>query len=236
MISRRLPETDVAKICVRPKAEQYGLLRGKRSFRPPHSLEPTRNNLASLLGVPVPMFPEETVSREEAITSLMSSIKNEADRKPNLLRARAILDLRDRYIQRAADATMRGHRVTVDNTIYLAHSIILELDNKPVIPFFDLRKSGHLTAKARDFVFSMNYHLLVNSMENFRDFGLVILNYWEEAGQNFGLTPHFFDGRPKYSFEELTDMVATTYSIWLEILDERRNQGEPDEGHGPLFG
>ena len=235
MTSRRLPETDIAKICVRPEGEQYKLLRNKRAFVPPHSLEPTRNYLSTLLGVPLPMFPEAKITREAALASLTSAIRRPKDRAPNLLRAEAILNFSERSVQRAAKETMSGHRVTVDNTIHLAHSIILELDSKPVIPFFDLRKSGHLTSQAREFVFSMNYHLIIDAMEEFRDFGLVILNYWEESPQNLGLSPYVFGGQPMFSYEELTDMVAKTYSIWLEVLEERKTKGEPNEGHGPLF-
>ena len=235
MTSRRLPETDIAKICVRPEREQYKLLKGKKSFRPPHSLEATRRNLAALVGVETPMFPGAKVDPKAALKALESSISKKEDLAPNILRAKAILEFRRRSLGRAASEPMRGHRVTVDNTIHLTHSLILEMDSKPVIPFFDLRKSGHLTADAREFVFAMNYHLLVDALEEFRDFGLVILNYWEESPQNFGLTPLVFSGVPKYSFEELTEMVARTYQIWLEVLDERKGGEEPDEGHGPLF-
>ncbi len=235
MTSRRLPETDIAKICVRPISEQYRLLRGKKSFRPPHSLEATRRNLASLIGVDTPMFPGKKVTPEEALTALERSISRQEDRVPNLLRAKSILQFRENSVQRAAEEHMRGHRVTLDNTINLTHSLLIEIDSKPTIPFFDLRKSGHLTADARDFVFAMNFHLLVDALEEFRDFGLVILNYWEDSASNFGITPIQFGGTPRYSFEELTDMVARTYRIWLEILEERKAKGEPDEGHGPLF-
>ena len=234
MTSRRLPETDIANISVLPERDQYARLKNKRAFRPPHSLEPTRRCLNSLFGVSTPMFPDATIAPEDAIKALRSSIKRDQDRAPNLLRARSILNFREACVTEAAAEAMRSHRISIDNSINLTHSLVVEINDRPQIPFIDLRKSGSLSKSARDFVFSMNYHLLIDANPDFAEFGLMILNYWEESASNFGLTPHWFNGVPKYSYEQLTDMIARTYQIWLDVLDERK-RSDPDEGIGPLF-
>ena len=80
----------------------------------------------------------------------------------------------------------------------------------------------------------MNYHLIIDAGEEFREFGLVILKYWEESQSNKGMTPYFFDGHPRFSYEQLTEMISLTHSIWMEILEGRKQEQADDDG--PLFG
>lgn len=235
MTSRRLPETDIANICHLSERDQLKRLRGKRSFVPPHSLDPVRRNLNPLFGVTSPMFPEKAIDEASALSALRGGCKKHQDIKPNLLRAEAILDFSRSSVEFAVEETFRSHRVTLDNQISLTHSLAIQIDSQPVIPFLDLRKSGALSSEARDVVFALNFHLIVDAFADFNDFGLVILNYWENSPQEKGLTPYFFNSRPKYTYEQLTNMIARTYEIWLEILDDRRRDSDANSDYGPLF-
>ena len=236
MTSRRLPETDIANICTLSEASQFVRLRSKRSFVPPHSLEATRRNMSSLFGVKIPIDIDEPQSDEKILFEFSNSIKRPRDRAPNVNRAEALLGFRRSCITEAVVEPLRSHRVSLDNSINLTHSLAVRIDKKGVIPFVDLRKSGHLSERGRDFVFAMNFHMIVDAIEDFSDFGLAILNYWEESKNNKGISPYLFSGTPRYTYEQLTDMIARTYQIWLEVLDERKKAWDEDENLGPLFG
>ncbi|WP_420862436.1 hypothetical protein [Algirhabdus cladophorae] len=236
MTSRRLPETDIANICTLPENEQRFRLSAKRSFVPPYSLEHTRRNLSSLFGVKSPLCPDVEVDDRKTVEALMRCCKKESEALANANRASAIIDFRDANVGKSVVGAMRSHRVTLDNSICLTHSLALEIGGKGYIPFLDLRKTGNLSSRARDFVFSMNYHLLIDSDPTYENFGLLVLNYWEKSSSENGLTPYFFDGNPKYSYDDLSNMIARTYEIWLDILAERKRQEPGKDTMGPLFG
>lgn len=235
MTKRRLPETDQCNICTLPEADQWVRLAGKKSFIPPHSLEAVRRNMQPLFGVNTAMFPDAEVEDDQAIAGLHRAIKKPRDLKPNLMRAEAIIDFRRSYVTGAISEAFPSHRISIDTKVQLTHSFAIETDQGRYIPFVDLRKSGSLSARGRDFLFAMNFHLIIDAMSDFEDFGLVILNYWEESALNKGFTPYFFDGKPKYSYDQLADMISRTNEIWNEILEGRR-RGDNDSGSaGPLF-
>lgn len=236
MTKPRLPEPDLANICGLTEKEQWTRLFAKRQFRPPYSLNPTRRNLAPLLGAAAPLFPGTGLSREQKLNGLTKSIKDIAELKANLLRAEAILDFVDERDSSAAPQELRSHRISIDYEVKLSHDLLIEIGGKRLVPFFDLRKSGRLTSRGRDFVFAMNFHMIIDADVDYTDYGLVIFDYWEHKDGSKGLTPYFFDGQPSYSFEQLTDMIATTHRIWLEVLESRKKRSGGEDDAGPLFG
>lgn len=230
----QLPQDDLANICTMPMRDQRPMLERKRSFVPPHSLNPVRNEVLALHGVRLTLFPDATVEDAAAIKAFLASMRREQDKLPNKLRAEAIIEFRRTFVQSAIEYPFRAHRITIDNSVSLTHSLAVESGGKGYIPYYDLRKSGKLTERARDFVFSMNFHLIVDALAEFREFGLIVLNYWEESANVKGLTPYFFTGRPRYSYEELTDMIARTHELWVEVQEERHHR-EAARDAGPLF-
>jgi hypothetical protein len=230
----QLPQDDLANICTMPWGDQRRMLERKRSFVPPHSLNPVRNEILALHGVRLSLFPEAGVDDGSAIRAFVSSMRRSQDKLPNKLRAEAIIEFRRSFVQNAVEYPFRVHRITIDNAISLTHSLAIESRGQGFIPYYDLRKSGKLTERARDFVFAMNFHLILDALSEFRQFGLIVLNYWEESANLKGLTPYVFNGRPRYTYEELTDMIARTHELWLEVLEERMHREAQDDA-GPLF-
>jgi hypothetical protein len=234
MMKNHLPPDDLANICTMQLKDQKRMLERKRSFKPPHSLNPVRNEMLALHGVRLGLFPDDVMDDKSAIKAFVASMNREQDRQPNKCRAEAIMQFRRSFVQSALEYPFRSHRITIDNSLSLTHSLALQSRGKGYIPYYDLRKSGKLTERARDFVFSMNFHLIIDALSEFREFGLMVLNYWEESANVKGITPYFFSGRPRYTYEELTDMIARTHELWLEVLEERKHR-EAGADAGPLF-
>lgn len=224
MTKLRLPNTDLANICTMSEKDQRGALERKRQFRPPHSLERTRQNLPTIMGA-VDTLPlgESELDRDRARQAFAASLK-EKDKHPNLLRFDALWDFRTQCISRCAKHSFGSHRISVESSINLSDPLLVEIDRKRYVPTSDLRKSGRLVQRARDFVFAMNYHLIIDQEIDFEDCGLVILDYWHDSDSNHGIKPYFFDGNPKYSYEDLTSMIAFTYNLWDEIVNEKRHR------------
>ena len=236
MTKRRLPNTDLANICTMPARDQRVALQRKRQFRPPHSLEPTRRNLRTIMGVAdaLPLEAEKS-DKARARSNFVDQLK-EKDKVPNGLRFDALWDFRCSAVSECSAQSYGAHRISVESSIRLTDPLLLRIDGQLFVPTSDLRKSGRLVQRARDFVFAMNYHLIIDQDADFAECGLVLLEYWHESDSNHGITPHFFDGTPKYTYDELTEMIAFTYKLWDEILDEQRQREESDgQDVGPLF-
>ncbi|MBQ2260603.1 MAG: hypothetical protein II336_04475 [Loktanella sp.] len=181
------------------------------------------------------MFPDVLTDDKRSLEGLKRAIRSPRDLVPNLRRAEAIIEFRKKSVSNSIGETFPSHSITIDNKVRLTHSFALEIDGRRVIPFVDLRKSGSLSSHAREFLFAMNFHLIVDTFSDFSDFGLVVLDYWEDSALSKGFTPHFFSGTPRYSYAELSDMIARTHSIWLEVLEGRKRGGEESGPIGPLF-
>lgn len=239
MTKRRLPETDLANIATLPRSEQKARLKLKRAFKPPYSLAAVRRNEGMLLGVEerldlgVPR-PEDSVLLEK----LASKLPDPSERAANLRRAKALIHLRKSLVQHASEENFRSYPLSLDSYIKLTDPLLLVIGSVAHIPSSDFRKSGRLTTRGRDFYFAMNYHLIIDADVDYRTAGLVLLDYWEEDNSNFGISPYFFGGRPRYSFEELSDMIKFTIDLWDEVLEEAKKAGSDEEESSdlPLFG
>lgn len=227
-----LPVTDVVNITCLPEHEQWKRLSAKRSFRPPHTLEPTRRNLASLLNAVLPMWGQCELDERKILLALEASCRSNEDKAANRLRAEALLQL-GKMLGGVEERGFRGHRLSVDVSLQATNSLIVEYQGRPAIPFFDLRKSGKLSSAGRETLFAMNYHLINQTYAEFRDYDLLIFKYWEESPSNKGFFPYVFNGMPAYSYEALDQRIRRTFEIWHAVLEGRKTQDA--EGEGTLF-
>lgn len=235
MSKRQLPVTDLANISTLPVEMQRKRLAAKREFAPPHSLEFTRRNLSMLFGVSDPLFPEHPrPSKSDVLENFLNCLpkggkRAQRDREANMLRAKAILDFSESSVSRAAKEPHRSFALAKGTFVRTADPFVLEVDGRACIPSTDLRKSGALTQNGLDFLFSMNFHMILDYDPEFSNFELVHLNYWQDKEGKCGITPQFHSGDPKYSYEELKAMIRQTISIWEELLDAKRRKSSDDD-------
>jgi hypothetical protein len=73
--------------------------------------------------------------------------------------------------------------------------------------------------------------------EDYAEVGFGIIKFGDSDGQRRPVTLHKDDGVKLFSLDELETMVATTYRIWREVLDEREADTRRKSGRtrGPLI-
>lgn len=235
MSKHQLPVTDLANIATLPLEAREARLHSKNNFIPPHSLEWTRRNIAMLLGVSDPLFPDyprppttEILKRFEAVLP-KGGKKAKQHRDQNMLRAKALLSFSEKSISRAAIEQHRAFVVAENTYVRTADPLIVEVDGRPCIPSTDLRKSGTLTNKGLDFVFSMNFHMIVDYDPAFSNFDLVHLKYWADKNGAVGITPTFTSGEPAYTYNELKTMIRETLDIWQAVVAGRRKASSAED-------
>ena len=232
MKTRPLPPTDLANIAVLRAEEQFERLMAKRDFVPPHSLEWTRRNLRVLMGAEGDLgLGLPILSFEELRKTARNTIKRSCDLTPNLKRCQAILEYSSKRRLVSREGVFGVHRVSADMSVAYAHSIVSFEGEQGFIPFFDLRKSGGLTSGARDFIFSMNFHLIIDADVDFADCGLRVIKYIDPVNASPFMRDEIFSGEPRYGYDELSAMIAQTYEIWSEVQDIRR-RADRDQGTG----
>ena len=101
--------------------------------------------------------------------------------------------------------------------------MVLAVDGAPHALFIDPRRSHGLGAAGRRFAFSMMHERIRNADEDFANVELGILQFGAPNKENGGRRPelHIAATQPLYSLDELELMVASTYRIWQEVLEER---------------
>ena len=81
----------------------------------------------------------------------------------------------------------------------------------------------------------MNYHLLIDAFEKYKNYQLAILKYSELANGRPFYREYLFDGTPLYSFEELSTMIVNTYALWDKVWAGKARAASNND-LGPLFG
>ncbi|MEO1745118.1 MAG: hypothetical protein AAFR13_01165 [Pseudomonadota bacterium] len=114
--------------------------------------------------------------------------------------------------------------------------MILAIDELPSAIFIDPRSTRGLTAEGRRFAFSMMHERIRAADEDFADVRLTIAQFGKPSD---GLRPvklETDEGIELYSREELEFMVASTYDMWREVLEEREREARRGAtGTGPLI-
>ena len=118
---------------------------------------------------------------------------------------------------------------------------VMVIDGRPMIPFFDPRRSRRLTNLGRRFVFSMMNEAIRVRDPDLSEVQLGIFQFEppidDDGVQRRVLRLYTDDGLTLLGFDELDEMISVTYSIWADVLAERgaetRRRGS--EFRGPLI-
>lgn len=114
--------------------------------------------------------------------------------------------------------------------------MILAIDEQASALFIEPRRTRGLTAEGRRFAFSMMHERIRAVDEDFAEVRLTIAQFGDPSGDRRAVRLHTDEGVELYSREELERMVASTYEMWREVLDEREREARGRAtGTGPLI-
>ncbi|MDO8875120.1 MAG: hypothetical protein Q8M24_03360 [Pseudolabrys sp.] len=236
---RSLPETDLARVALLPDEQKRIVLRGVRSFVPPHSLSPLRKVASalyaarpSLLELPKCTFSEiEAAIRRYCGTNLHWA-------EPNLSLAKLLFDYNEERQIKAVEWEFPIIPVGYGAKIKFWHDFYSIQDDVPVLSFLDPRLTDGLGLFGRTFVFSAMHHNV--AIGDFKGAKLEIVRFPLNKYTGKREVEIFtFDERDVVEESVLNGAIDRTYKIWNEILAERierarreRKTGTDDDGFG----
>ncbi|WP_207189641.1 type VI toxin-antitoxin system SocB family DNA replication inhibitor toxin [Rhodobium orientis] len=114
--------------------------------------------------------------------------------------------------------------------------MILAIDEQASALFIEPRRTRGLTAEGRRFAFSMMHERIRAADEDFADVRLTIVQFGGPSDGRRAVRLHTDEGVELYSREELEQMVASTYEMWRDVLEERERKARGrGTGTGPLI-
>ncbi len=231
---RSLPETDLARVALLSDDQKRIVLRGVRSFVPPHSLSPLRKVAgalyaarASLLELPKCTLPEiESAIRRYCGTNLHWV-------EPNISLAKLLFEFNEQRGIKAVEWEFPTIPVGYGAKIKFWHDFYSIQDDAPVLSFLDPRLTDGLGIFGRAFVFSaMHHNVAIGDFEGAR-LEIVRFPLNKYTGKR-EVEVFKFDERDVVEEAVLNNAIDDTYKIWREILAERteRMRREPPTGTG----
>jgi len=114
--------------------------------------------------------------------------------------------------------------------------MIVAIDEAASAIFIEPRATKGLTAEGRRFAFSMMHERIRTDDEDFAEVRLTIAQFYKPEDGRRAVRLHTDEGVELYSRDELELMVASTYEMWREVLEERdRDARGKATGTGPLI-
>jgi hypothetical protein len=220
-----LPETDLAAFAPLPVDQKRKALQGYKQGRPPYSYKPVRQSLPDLLNLETGLFgPSAPVPFEHIADVIRFNSRFQAEEDANIrvaagLHAQAWRGRRQPF---PAMGTTIGQRLAYWTPVVLA------IDGRPVIPFFNPRRSP-LPPQGCRFVFSMMHEQIRVADPDYAAATLCICHFARTQTGPRAVRPIYDAGVDLYSFDQLQEMVAETYAIWAEVwagrVEETRRRG-----------
>ncbi len=114
--------------------------------------------------------------------------------------------------------------------------MILAIDERASALFIEPRRNRGLNADGRRFAFSMMHERIRAADEDFADVRLTIVQFGDPSDDRRAVKLYTDEAVELYSREELERMVASTYEMWREVLQEREREARGRAtGTGPLI-
>jgi hypothetical protein len=223
-IARSLPETDLARVALLPDDQKRIVLRGVKSFVPPHSLSPVRQMAKALYGARAPLIADRPIAWsdiEQAIKRLCR--KNPHWLEPNLSIAKTIFHFNQERAFRAIEWEFPSVPIGFGAKIKFWHDLYSIQGEQPVLAFIDPRLSDGLTSLGRLFIFSAMYHTV--AIGDFDGATLEVLRLPQEKFSKKRKVEVFkFDRRDAVDELTLNNAITRTFAIWQEVLLERTEE------------
>lgn len=235
---RPLPDIDLARIAPQREDQKRKSLEQMKGERPPFSYKPLRLCFDDIFNIqpdldfgvaePTPWHRIESDLRKRA--------KSEVEFEHNKRVAKGLHEFAssERVMGRKHEFFPLAMGVGRKVTLWLP--MIVAIEDRPHAIFIEPRRNRGLTAEGRRFAFSMMHERIRAADEDFANVGLAILRFGDPNEDRRDVQPYTDDGIDFHALDELETMVASTYEIWREVLEEReRDARGKNSGTGPLF-
>jgi hypothetical protein len=217
-----LPDTDLARIAPLSDELKRSWLRRMKTGFSIFSYKPVRSCFGDVFNLRVGMFaPVEPTPWEKINERLIRACKTGDELRNNTQIAKALHDY-------AVSSNIAGRQheffpmaMGAGRKISLWLPMVLAIDKKPYSIFIDPRRNNGLTKLGRRFAFSMMHERIRAADEDFASFNLGIIRFTDNDDGSRSVVLHSDSDVELYSLDELETMVASTYRIWQEVLEER---------------
>ncbi|WGI74532.1 hypothetical protein QC756_01305 [Sinorhizobium meliloti] len=217
-----LPDTDLARIApLSDELKRSALSQMKGRFST-FSYKHVRACFGDVFNLQIGMFaPVQPTPWEKIYERLLRTCKPGDELKNNLQIAKALHDyaVSSNIAGRQHDFFPMGMGIGRKVSLWLP--MVLAIDEKPYAIFIDPRRTKGLTELGRRFAFSMMHERIRAADEDFSGINLGIIRFFDnnEGGRSVKL--YSDEGLELYPLDELEVMVASTYRIWQEVVEER---------------
>ncbi|MGV1789051.1 type VI toxin-antitoxin system SocB family DNA replication inhibitor toxin [Rhizobium sp. A37_96] len=222
MKTRRLAETDLARIAVLPVADQWVLLRKHKFGRPPHTYDPVRRAQPDILNRQIPLFGRaEPTPWQKVCEIIQKHSRHTAEYEHNLSVAKALYDFAQHERVFSRDRLMPNWAIGFGQSVRFWADYISIVGEQPEVSFHDYRLTKRLNKEARRFAFSVMHERTRALDPDLQNVALAIYQFRKLDDGTRILQRRTDDGLELFSFDQLNEMISTTYRIWEQILIER---------------
>jgi hypothetical protein len=235
---RRLPETDLARIAPLSTDEKRRQLEQHKAGRPPFSYDPLRTTIHDVINVAPDLFePAEATAWSKVAQLIWRRSRSEDEYKSNLAVAQSLHSYATAEGVRARVQEIRALPLSLDLKVRYWWPFVMLIGGRPLIPFFDPRRSRRLTVVGRRFALSMMHQAIRVADPDLEQVQLGIFQFESVIDGSRLLRLHTDEGVSLYEFTELDEMIRETYAIWAEVLGEREAEARRrgSESRGPLL-
>jgi len=224
---RSIPETDLANIApIEDRAQKRAALERLKLGHPPYSYAPMRLSILDILNIDPGPLAAGVRAPWEAVAAEVTRRCKRSDEEvaANLRVAEGLF----RYAEALA-LTGRRHEffampLGVAAKVNFWSPIVVAIDGRATVPFFDPRRTKKLTERGRRFAVSVMHERIRAADPDFAEVGLAIYQFENTDEGMRPPKPHFDDGISLFGFHDLAEMTSETYAMWHEVLDEREEE------------
>jgi len=237
MKMRPLPEIDLARIAPQPDELKLKSLEQIKGRRPPFSYKPFRSCLDDIFNVqPVLFGPVDPTPLHIIDAELAKRCRSDMELDHNLRVAHGLYEF-------ASSGRIFGRRheffplaMGVGHKVSFWLPMILAIDGDPHPIFIEPRRNLGLNTEGRRFAFSMMHERIRVADEDFANVRLAILQFADPEDNRRAVKLYTDRDVDLYSLDNLEAMVASTYEMWREVLEEREHAARrAPTGTGPLI-
>ncbi|MDR6755155.1 hypothetical protein J2Y48_000428 [Mycoplana sp. BE70] len=217
-----LPDTDLARIApLSDELKRSALKRMKGGFST-FSYKHVRACFGDVFNLQIGMFaPVQPTPWDKISERLMRACKAGDELRNNVQIAKAL-----HAYAVSSNITGRQHEffpmaMGIGRKVSLWLPMVLAIDAKPYAIFIDPRRKNGLGKLGRRFAFSMMHERIRAADEDFAGLNLGIIRFSDNDDGSRTAKLHSDHDMELYSLHELEAMVASTYRIWQEVVDER---------------
>ncbi len=241
MKTRRLPDTDLARIAPLSRDEKVAALKRQKTGHAPLTYNPVRSQALDILNAQSQMLgPSPETPLKTIIAAIERAAKSPAEAESNEEVAQLLYEeVRKRGFRTySTDFTAFTTRPG-DSAAYWLKAVMVSPGGELLVPLPDFRRTYRLTPKGRLFAASVMHQAI--RVQNPTDFGSARLGvfHFPQASTRDPRTVSFeiVSDYGLYTAEELASMIAETFALWDEVLEERTEEVRKTGtgGSGGLF-